>query len=290
MAMNRYARLRSLIKKTDNLLAKSPELSDIRTWHSDCLRGLREVYEDNSSEVNEWRSVLPSLDWGMVYQGKWLSESFFSSDEFLEDEEFFQQDYNRYRAVCAGRLIDMRDMLLDYLSTPSIDRPNSIVEHEQRLLDRSFPDIGFIDNFDLREFCWQALNSAKMCNRHGLHLPAVALVGSALEAMLLSMAEQRQEIREEVFTRLSIRPKSKANWNLGLLLTLSKEAGWVTENGGYKLADSLRDYRNLIHPAKYIADNVSLATPDFNASWAAVQKVADEIKQWLQKDIASLGD
>ncbi len=176
MADARHAKLRSLIRKTDKLLDKSPELSAIRTWHSECLRGLREVYGDASPEVKEWRSILPSLDWGMVYHGEWFSESFFSSYEYKEDEESFQRDYDRYRDFCAGRLLDMRDVLQEFLSTPSAEQQTASSRHEQQqVLGQGLPHLGFIDDNALKQFCQQSLTAAKFCNLRGLHLPAVVL-------------------------------------------------------------------------------------------------------------------
>ena len=290
------AKLRGLIQKTDKLLAKFPELSTIRIWHSDCLRGLRDVYGDASPEVKEWRSILPSLDWGMVYHGEYFSESFFSSDEYKEDEELFQRDYDSYRAFCAGRLLDMRDILLEYLSTPSTAHSGKPSEQVQQVSDQSLPDFGFIaENPKLRQFCSQCLVSAKVCSRQTLYLPAFILLGGALEGMLLSMVEQEPMLYKQAWNEMqqennrnSHLPELK-ELKLDTLLRISEKTGWIS-SGGWKLGDILRDYRNLVHPYKHTNTEGEREEADYLASWAAVQKVAGEINRWCERNTAGVGD
>jgi len=284
MAVSRHAKLRKLIKETDKRLGRFSELSGIRIWHSDCLRVLREEYLESSAQISEWRSI--PLDWSMTYRGEMQTETFFSSWEYKENEDGFQTAYEDYDYFCHGCLELMRSMLLEYLSAPS--ETSDASSHEQQVLDQSFPNLGFIDDPALKEFCRQALTSAKICNRQGLHLPSVVLVGSALEGLLFSMATQRDDAYQEAVKKAGIKEK-KEKLNLYQLLRVAKDAEWITENGGMKLGDALRDYRNLIHPPKYVGDNVRLSTPDFNSSWATIQKVAEEIDRWNKEQEAGIG-
>lgn len=178
----------------------------------------------------------------------------------------------------------MRSILLEYLSEPS--KGGMDASQKKQASSQTFPSLalldslGFIDNRALKMLCQQSLESARICHGQGLHLPGVVLVGSALEGILLSIAEQRPEQTQAEFNKSTAMPKSKANWNLGLLLKVAKGAGWITESGGYRLGNALRDYRNLIHPAKYVEDAVILEAPDFLTAWLAVEKVVSEIDRW----------
>lgn len=108
---------------------------------------------------------------------------------------------------------------------------------------------------------------AKKCREGKAYLAGCILIGAAFEAILLAMAHC---FKEDVFewakstNRLSEKPLIK--WSLNELIQAAKQLGWLpsvlslqeefdekrAQIGDY--AEAIRTYRNLVHPARYLAD------------------------------------
>jgi hypothetical protein len=109
---------------------------------------------------------------------------------------------------------------------------------------------------------------ARRCGEAGAHLAGCVLLGSALEAALLAMA---QCCADEV-ARLIERKKSKelsrppSEWSLSQLLLLARDLGWLPSAGVRKdllnpkiaqvgdYAEVVRAIRNLLHPSIYLRE------------------------------------
>jgi len=71
--------------------------------------------------------------------------------------------------------------------------------------------------------------------------------------MLLSMVQQLPELYEGAWRELNRKPQPASKLDLYQLLDVSKQAGWITNDVGWKLGDLSRGYRNWIHPNVYMS-------------------------------------
>jgi hypothetical protein len=111
---------------------------------------------------------------------------------------------------------------------------------------------------------------ASKCEKSEAYLAGCAMLGSALETLLILMISVHSEEIEKIgaYPRIKGRlPKPVLKWNLSELLNASKLANWLptklqlTEECNSKraqigdYAEVVRVVRNLIHPARYLQDH-----------------------------------
>lgn len=81
------------------------------------------------------------------------------------------------------------------------------------------------------------LNEARACERHGLYISALIMLGSLLEGVLLDAAA----------VRLPHPQTPPERWMLGTLIQTAYREKWI-QHDAHSFLDPLRHYRNLVHP------------------------------------------
>ena len=100
------------------------------------------------------------------------------------------------------------------------------------------------------------LDEARTCREYGAHLSSVIMLGSVLEGVLHDVAMQRHG--EASRCRLapkdrSGRPRPIQQWTLIQLVDVAHACGWI-ELDAHRFSQELREYRNMVHPARELAD------------------------------------
>ncbi len=126
---------------------------------------------------------------------------------------------------------------------------------------------------------WQ--ETAK-CLDAGAHLAATVMMGSLLEALLLSRVNKEQD-KSRLF-RFKSAPIDKSTgkaallqkWTLQHFIDVAHEAGWIRQSAR-DVSIVLRDYRNYIHPAKELSHGVRVNSDDSAMFWVVFQSLAEQI-------------
>jgi hypothetical protein len=108
----------------------------------------------------------------------------------------------------------------------------------------------------LAELLRKRLDEARTCREYGAHLSSVIMLGSVLEGVLHDVAMQHQA--EACSCRLAPkdshgRPRPIHQWSLIHLVDVAHACGWI-ELDARRFSHELREYRNMVHPARELAD------------------------------------
>jgi hypothetical protein len=129
---------------------------------------------------------------------------------------------------------------------------------------------------------------AERCQRIGAYLAGCVMLGSALEAGLLLMAEchvknVQASARLPRTKRGVAKPPQK--WTLGELLDVGKAMTWLPAGPGHvgDYASAVQKTRNLIHAGKYVTEyaGVDVGEEDYEKAYTVVQAAFD----WLDNTI-----
>jgi len=129
---------------------------------------------------------------------------------------------------------------------------------------------------------------AERCRQIGAYLAGCVMLGSALEAGLLLMAEcQVENVGASARVPRSNRgaPKPPQKWTLGELLDVGKDMTWLPAGPGHvgDYAWAVQKTRNLIHAGWYVTEHagVDIGEEDYERAYTVVQAAFD----WLDNRI-----
>jgi len=170
-----------------------------------------------------------------------------------------------------------RAVLRGFLSTPLFEHPRSGVRRVAQRKNRKDRDLEPIETqaWDPVRKLEKTLElfrlyreEAQKCGDAGAHLAGCVLLGSALEAALLAMAQCfPEDVRRTIEAHKSkelARPPSE--WSLSQLLLLSRDLRWLPSAGPSTdrfnpdkakigdYAEVVRAIRNLLHPSIYLRE------------------------------------
>ena len=117
------------------------------------------------------------------------------------------------------------------------------------------------------------------CLRAEAYLAATIMMGSLLEGVLFFLFRENPKAARQCSCapKKGDKVKDFAEWKLGEMIDAAREMEWI----GYgikKLSHSVRDFRNLVHPAEQLKNNESPGHPVAKISWQIVQTaIRDEI-------------
>ena len=108
----------------------------------------------------------------------------------------------------------------------------------------------------LAELLRKRFDEARTCREYGAHLSSVIMLGSVLEGVLHDVVMQRRA--EACRSRLAPRdqagrPLPIDKWQLVKLVDVAHACGWI-ELDARRFSHELREYRNMVHPARELAD------------------------------------
>jgi hypothetical protein len=113
---------------------------------------------------------------------------------------------------------------------------------------------------------------------------AIILAGGLLEAMLLDKLKANQNA-----TLAS--PKSPKNtdidrWSLQNLITVATDLSFIS-SGADKLSHSVREYRNLVHPANEVRNNLKVQQEEARIALEVVRLVYRDLEQALRSRLVA---
>ena len=108
----------------------------------------------------------------------------------------------------------------------------------------------------LTELLRKRLDEARTCREYGAPLSSVIMLGSVLEGVLNDVAMQHKA--EAYRCRLAPKdrdgkPRPISDWSLVQLVDVAHACGWI-ELDARRFSHELREYRNMVHPARELAD------------------------------------
>jgi hypothetical protein len=119
------------------------------------------------------------------------------------------------------------------------------------------------------------------CITAGAALAAVAMMGGLLEALLIAKANSLP-IKGQLFTARST-PKDKngkplplEKWNLQSYINVAAELGWIS-HPAREFGNTLREYRNYIHPEKERATGVTPSPSDLPLFWSVMTSLCNQL-------------
>jgi hypothetical protein len=111
---------------------------------------------------------------------------------------------------------------------------------------------GFAESEEARQQLSHDLDDLHVCMKSNANKPAMVMIGSLIESVLYYHIESIEAIKKKIGNF------EKRNVHLSDLLGWAKQFG-IIDDGLYKLADPIRDYRNLIHPRVQIRLGVQVS-------------------------------
>ncbi len=160
-----------------------------------------------------------------------------------------------------------RQIVSRLMGTPTQPVPVS----ETDFLEEDFGELN-LDRLDLdapvKRAVEQRLSEVKRCIKNGAPLAAILLCGSTLEGIFLNLATRNPR----QFNSAKAAPKFKGkvaqfqNWRLGDFINVAHELGFI-QLDVKKFSESLRDFRNFIHPFQQISTGFDPSDRTAQISW-----------------------
>ncbi len=131
---------------------------------------------------------------------------------------------------------------------------------------------------------------AQKCQHAGAYLAAVILMGSILEALLLSRATMTPA---DCYTA-SRAPKDKnskilavQDWNLSSLIEVAAECGWLKVDRA-KFSHALRESRNVVHPWQHVALRAEFDEATCKTCWHVLNASVDDLLKSISQSQAAV--
>ena len=157
------------------------------------------------------------------------------------------------------------------------------VEKQTANTDDLAPDFSpLAGNQEMRGILTRRWNECAKCVKADAHLAAIVMMGGLLEALFVARANKMPD--KAPLTSAASAPKDKAtgkttnyeNWMLDSYIKVGFELKWITESAK-DLADTLKEYRNFIHPAKELRYGVTLGINDSSMFWQVTKALARQL-------------
>ena len=129
------------------------------------------------------------------------------------------------------------------------------------------PTFSLVRNREIRQILVSDFRDLQGCLEDGLWKPAVVLAGSIIEAVLFDFLVSEGTKVEEITTL-----------TLGGLISRARTKSVINEKTE-KISSAIKDYRNLIHPGRSLADGVSANQATAEIANALLSLVLDDISK-----------
>jgi hypothetical protein len=119
------------------------------------------------------------------------------------------------------------------------------------------------------------------CVDAGAHLAAIVMMGGLLEALFVARANVMPDKKVLVQSASAARdregkPKPYQEWMLDTYIKVGFELGWITVSAK-DVANTLKDYRNYIHPEKERRHGITLSANDSTIFWDIVKALTRQV-------------
>ncbi len=116
---------------------------------------------------------------------------------------------------------------------------------------------------------------------------AATVAGSLVEALLTDYLIDKQVVSVPVGN--TSKTKKTENAGLALLIDYCKNASLISKRSSY-LLETIRDFRNLIHPSKAVREDTKVTIDDATVYRAALNIVIDEISKLRQNEFGATAE
>ncbi len=142
---------------------------------------------------------------------------------------------------------------------------------------RIVSEFDFISNDSLKELL--AMDWAEVQEVHKVkgRKSCVILCGGVLEGMLLDVLQRVEEQAGEGYQELKRGNKKNIEWSLYNLVEVARKLGYLEENT-VSLSHVLREWRNLVHPAKQLRDQQAITDEQANIAVSTVRICIEELR------------
>jgi hypothetical protein len=131
------------------------------------------------------------------------------------------------------------------------------------------PDFSFVRDADLRRIAERDYAELHALDVQTATKSVLIMAGSIIEGLVLDATVAARAITKEKADQMTLQE----------LLTASAKAGIVRED---RVSKAVRNYRNLIHPAREIRDKIAFGSADATLARAAVDVIIQDIRQYVQ--------
>ena len=144
----------------------------------------------------------------------------------------------------------------------------------------SAPDVSKLTSTlpNLKEVIERRWKEAQKCQYTQCYTSAVIMMGSILEALILSRALLSPEVTYQGSKAPKKNGKSPAiqDWNLNQLVDVAVEVGWLKTDRG-KFSHALRESRNVVHPWVEVTTRANFDEATCKTSWEVLKASVDDL-------------
>jgi hypothetical protein len=163
----------------------------------------------------------------------------------------------KYRAAIASDLVDNNGGQILHLGGSTLVHSISVID----------PTFSLIRNREIRKILISDFRDLQGCLENGLWKPAVVLAGSIIEAVIFDFLVSEGVAIEDI-----------SNVTLGGLISRAKDKSVINEKTE-KISSAIKDYRNLIHPGRSVADGLSAEQATAEIASSLLSLVLDDISK-----------
>lgn len=139
-------------------------------------------------------------------------------------------------------------------------------------------DFGCVFDTDLRAICETDWNDASLAAKHGLSKACIILCGTVVESMLLDLLERSDQAQVKLArTKKSIN-RTLDQMGIDDLVTIAQDLNLIRPSSEH-LVHFLREYRNLVHPARQRKERMPLIQDDVTTAQITVRRMVRDISK-----------
>lgn len=183
------------------------------------------------------------------------------------------KDYTSYEPVSE---VDRRNkILLGENFFGDVNSLNALVQSKSNGVNENL-DFKFIVDSDLRAICLTDWHEAVFAHKYALNKACIILCGTVVEAMLLDRLERTDQDQIKQACKKHNIDHPLVRMGIDDLATIGKELQIIRSSSEH-LVQFLREYRNLVHPARQRKEQTPLTHNDAITAKITVCRVAREI-------------
>jgi len=137
-------------------------------------------------------------------------------------------------------------------------------------------------NQQMRDVLTRRWYECAKCVNADAHLAAIVMMGGLLEALFVARANKMGD--KKPLTSAVNAPKDKntgktlnyQEWMLDSYIKVGHELRWITESAK-AIADTIKEYRNFVHPAKELRYGVTLGLNDSSMFWQITKALSRQL-------------
>jgi len=137
-------------------------------------------------------------------------------------------------------------------------------------------------NQEMRDILIRRWHECAKCVKAEAHLAAIVMMGGLLEALFVARANKLSD--KSPLISATNAPKDKTTnkvinyqeWMLDAYIKVGRELNWITESAK-DVADTLKEFRNFIHPAKELRYGITLGLNDSSMFWQVTKALARQL-------------